>query len=231
MNSMKLTLLFFILILLQPIKLFSEELSEECFFSGRISKLTPEINLMRVKVDFLNVKYLNEGNSIEVWDEKNESKKCSGKVIARTSDYLMVKLASYEICLKKVLLTSGAYIKMYSEDLKRNIIQGKEVVSVLLKKRQAIEGKMGERNKDLLAHQVRVDAINSKYNILKQKMELEWKKEIQQIEEDKTLSLQALKHLEIRLDEIDSKLELYKVRDNNLDLDRWSLDKNYYYQR
>ena len=49
------------------------KLSEEGFFSGRISKINKEISTVRIKVDFDNIKYLNPKDKIEFWDEKNAS--------------------------------------------------------------------------------------------------------------------------------------------------------------
>ena len=56
-------------------------------------------------------------------------------------------------------------------------------------------------------------------------------KELNSLEEDRVQSVRLAKDLEQRRDEIDKKLELYKVQDENMTLDRWSLDSRLYYKK
>ena len=77
----------------------------------------------------------------------------------------------------------------------------------------------------------RVGAINARYQTLRDKLDQEWQKEVHALDEDKTFSLRSYKDLERRRDEIDQKLEQYKLKDENLTLDRWSLDSNLYFKK
>lgn len=207
------------------------ELSEEGFFSGRVSRINKDISVVRVKVDFDNIKYLNPKDKIEFWDEKNKSQKCKGYIAGRTSDYLLVRVPEMSYCEKYLYFTIGSYFKFYSEDLLNNIKMGKEVVTILLKKRMAVLGEMEIRNKEINGHMERVNAINARYQTLRDKLDQEWQKELHALDEDKTYSVRSYKDLERRRDEIDQKLEQYKVKDENLTLDRWSLDSNLYFKK
>ncbi len=207
------------------------ELSEEGFFSGRISRINKDISVVRVKVDFDNIKYLNPKDKIEFWDEKNSTRKCKGYIAGRTSDYLLVRVPEMSDCAKYLYFTVGSYFKFYSEDLLNNIKMGKEVVTILLKKRMAVQGQMEIKNKEISAHMERVNAINARYQTLRDKLDQEWQKELHALDEDKTYATRSYKDLERRRDEIDQKLEQYKVKDENLTLDRWSLDSNLYFKK
>jgi hypothetical protein len=207
------------------------ELSEEGFFSGRISRINRSINTIRIKVDFDNVKYLNPKDKIEFWDEKNNTQKCKSYIVARTSDYLLLKVPEFAACEKYLYFTNGSYFKFFSEDLLNNVAMGKEVITILLKKRMAIQGQLAGRNKDIVGHVERVNAINARYQTLKDKLEQEWQKELHALDEDKTFAVRSYKDLERRRDEIDQKLEQYNIKDENLTLDRWSLDSHLYYKK
>lgn len=207
------------------------DLSESGFFSGRLSRINKDISTVRVKVDFDNVKYLNPKDKIEFWDEKNSTLKCKGYLIARTAEYLLVKVSQMPYCEKYLYFTTGAYFKFYSEDLLNNIKMGREVVSILLKKRMAVTGQMELKNREINANIERVNAINARYKTLRDKLEQEWQKELHSLDEDKTFALRSYKDLERRRDEIDQKLEQYKLKDENLTLDRWSLDTNLYFKK
>ncbi len=205
--------------------------SEEGFFSGRISKISKDISVVRIKVDFDNIKYVNVKDKIEFWDERNSTLKCKSYVIGRTSDYILLKLPDIKYCEKNLYFSTGAYYKFYSEDLLNNIKMGREVVGILIKKRMAVQGQMDMRNKEIQAHMERVNAINARYQTLREKLEQEWQKELHGLDEDRTYSLRSYKDLERRRDEIDQKLEQYKLKDENLTLDRWSLDTNLYFKK
>lgn len=205
--------------------------SEAGFFSGRISKINRAISTVRIKVDFDNVKYINPKDKIEFWDEKNSSLKCKSYVIGRTADYILLKVNDIKFCERQVYFATGAYFKFFSEDLVNNIKMGKEVVTILLKKRMAVDGQMEMKNRDLQSHIERVNTINARYQTLRKKLEQEWQSELHALDEDRTFALKAYKDLERRRDEIDQKLEQYKLRDDNLTLDRWSLDSNLYFKK
>ncbi len=207
------------------------ELSEEGFFSGRVSRINLAINVLRVKIDFDNIKYLNPKDKIEFWDEKNSSQKCKSYILGRSSDYILMKVPELKSCQKFLYLVPGAYFKFFSEDLLNNITMGREVITILLKKRMAVEGQILGRNKEIAANVERINAINARYQTLREKLDLEWQKELHALDEDKTYAVRSYKDLEIRRDEIDQKLELYKIKDENLILDRWSLDSRLYFKK
>ena len=206
-------------------------LSEDGFFSGRISKINREISVVRIKVDFDNIKYINVKDKLEFWDEKNSTLKCKSYVIGRTSDYILLKLPDMKYCEQNLYFTTGAYFKFFSEDLKNNVSMGREVVGILIKKRMAVQGQMDVRNIEIQGHMDRVGSLNARYQSLREKLEQEWQKELHALDEDRTYSLRSYKDLERRRDEIDQKLEQYKLKDENLTLDRWSLDSNLYFKK
>jgi hypothetical protein len=76
-----------------------------------------------------------------------------------------------------------------------------------------------------------VDAVNKRFEILRQKLEIEWQKELAALEEDKAKSFTEFKNAVARLNEIDVKLEAYRLEDHNLKLDRWSLDPALYQKK
>lgn len=207
------------------------ESSEMGFFSGRISKINSEISVVRIKVDFDNIKYINTKDKIEFWDEKNNLTKCKGYVVGRTADYILLKVSDMNYCQKKLYFTTGSYFKFFSEDLENNIKMGREVVGILLKKRMAVQGQLEFKNKEIQGHMDKTNAINARYQTLREKLEQEWQKELHALDEDRTFSMQSYKDLGRRLDEIDQKLEQYKLKDENLTLDRWSLDSNLYFKK
>lgn len=221
----------FIHLLATSLSLHAAQLAEEGYFSGRIAKINKEINVIRIKVNFENIKYLNPKDQFEFWDEKNDSKKCKGYVLGRSSVYILAKVPDVINCEKLVYLTAGSFFRFYSPDLANNIKMGHEVISILVKKRMAINGQIDLKNREMSNYIERANVINARYEALKDKLEQEWQKELHAVEEDRLYTQRSYRDLERLRDEIDQKLELYKVKDENLTLDRWSLDSNLYFKK
>lgn len=200
-------------------------------FSGRISRLNSEAGLIRIKIDFTNMKYLNKKDQVEFWDERGPEVKCRGYIVGKSNEYLLLKVPEFEYCKKFIFVTEGAYIKFFSQDLVNNIQMGKELVSILLKKRLALNGRLLKNQKELDRHIEKVNAVNLRYKVLRDKLEAEWREELANLEEDRLTAFRNYKDLEGRILDLDNKLEKYRIEDKNLKQDRWALDPRLYYPK
>jgi hypothetical protein len=209
----------------------SKKDENESIFSGRISRLNPPAKLARIRTDFTNIKFLNRRDRIDFWNETYPDHRCISYVEGRTNDYLLLRIPDYEKCIKRVHFTTGTYLHFESSDLKQTTQIAKELVEILLKKRLAMNAKKIRHQKELDGFVEKVDAVNKRFEILRQKLEIEWQKELALLEEDKAHSFTEFKNSEARVNEIDSKIETYRVEDHNLKLDRWSLDPALYIKK
>lgn len=200
-------------------------------FTGRISRLNSKARLARIRTDFENIKFLNRKDRVEFWNETYPEMRCVGLIEGRTNDYFLVKIPQYETCIKRVHFTTGSFLHFQSDDLEQTVKIAQELVEILLKKRLAMQAKKERHQRELSGHVEKVDAVNKRYEILRQKLEIEWQKELSLLEEDKARSFTEFKNSEARLNEIDTKLEAYRVEDHNLKLDRWSLDPALYIRK
>ena len=200
-------------------------------FSARISRVNDKASLLRLKVDFANMKYLNKKDKVEFWDERGSDVKCKAYIVGKSNDYLLMKVPEYEYCKKFIFITEGAYIQLFSQDLVNNLAMGKELVDILLKKKMALSSKMLRNKKSLDSHIESVNAVNLKYKVLRDKLEAEWREELASLEEDRLISFRNYKDVEGQLLEIDDKLEKYRIEDKNLKLDRWALDPRLYFNK
>ncbi|WPU65767.1 hypothetical protein [Peredibacter starrii] len=200
-------------------------------FTGRISRLNSKARLARIRTDFENIKFLNRKDRVEFWNETYPDQRCMALVEGRTNDYLLLKISQFDQCVVKVHFTTGSYLHFQSPDLAQTVKIAKELVEILLKKRLAMQAKKDRHQKDLSGYVEKVDAVNKRYEVLRQKLEIEWQKELSNLEEDKSRSFTEFKNAEARLNEIDTKLEAYRVEDHNLKLDRWSLDPALYIKK
>jgi hypothetical protein len=200
----------------------------EATFPGRVSRLNAVAQLMRVRVDFKNAKFLNRADRLDFWNESYPNQRCVAIVEARSNEYLLLRVPEYVSCVKNVHLTTGSFLKFWGQDLENNLKTAHELVEVLLKKRMAMLAKKRRHERDLEAHVERVEIINKRYEVLRQKLEAEWQRELAAQEEDRSNSLVAFKAAETRLNEVESKLESYRIHDSNFTVDRWSLDPDLY---
>jgi len=230
--NFNLRILFFIFI---PLLLGSVETSNQLkrmgIFSGRISRLNGEAGLMRIKVDFANMKYLNKKDKIEFWDGRGSELKCKGFILGKSNEYILLRVPDFSFCKRFMYLADGAYIQAFSQDLINNLKMGRELIKILLKKRFALNSKLLENQKNLDGHIEKVNAVNLRYKVLRDKLEAEWREVLGNLEEDRLVSYQNYKDIEGRILDIDNKLEKYRIEDKNLKQDRWSLDPRLYFSK
>jgi hypothetical protein len=223
--------IFFLIALASSTSGETRMMSEKGVFSGRVSRVTVEANLLRIRVDFDNVKYVNKKDKVEFWEQHNPSYHCKAYVAGKSSNYLLLKVPNIRECKRQLSLGYGMYLQFFSEDLENNIKMGKELIEILVKKRIAINGKMMRRQRQLDSHVEKADAINARFKVLRDKLEAQWRDELALLEEDRLVALRNYKGLEVRLNEIDFKLEKYRITDENLATDRWSLDPRLFYKK
>jgi hypothetical protein len=200
-------------------------------FSGRISMVNQEAALMRLKVDFNNLKYLNPRDRVEFWDQSMHSRRCSAFVVGKSNDYLLLRVPSMEFCDRYMMMVPGTFLRFFSQDLVNNLKMGEELVGILLKRRMALQGMVSRGEAEMAAHLEKVNAVNARYEVLRQKLMLEWRNEIGNLEEDRTVSLRNLENARSQLNEVDKKLEVYRIDDDNLRQDRWALDPRLYLRK
>ncbi len=205
--------------------------SQSTYFSGRVSRLNQKAALLRVKVDFENAKFLTKKDKVEFWTEVIPSKRCASYVEGKSTEYILLKVPRYSECVSNVYLTTGAYLHFYSPDLERNLKAARELLDILMKKKMALTARMERYKKNLVTYPDKLEAINKRYQILRQKLELEWADELSKLEEDKAFVYKNYKNAQTRMDEVEHKIEKYKISDQNFVEDRWSLDPKLYIKK
>jgi len=207
------------------------EAEESLVFSGRISKINSIAKLIRIKINFENSKYLSKNDRIEFWNESVPEKKCIGYLQGRSPEYLLVHIQKMNSCVSKVHFSVGSYLHLTSPDLENHLSTAKELVNILHRKKTAIFARKQRFKKEVDGYIEKVDLTNKRYEILRQKLELEWQKELSALEEDKSKSYLSLQQSDAMLNEIDYKLRQYRIRDQNMIEDRWSLDPKLYFKK
>jgi len=197
-------------------------------FKARVSRVNIKANMVRLRTDFQNRKYLNKNDIISLFNGYNRNKKCKGYVLGKTNKYFLFKIPNLARCGVEVKMTTGGVVYVQSDDLRKNLEKGQAVVDVLLKKKMAMRFKKQNRQKALESYIDRVAVVNARYKNLRQKLDMEWKKEITDLEEDKSMTLREYKSYELELEDVNEKLQQYKIYSKQ-DLDgRWALDKEIY---
>jgi hypothetical protein len=230
---MRIFLLFFVIAIASMPTLARDydKQDDSVVFPGRISKLNPIAKLIRLKITFENSKFLSKNERMEIWNPSFPKQKCLGYVEGRSSRYILIRIPKYAKCKSTIYFTTGSYLHMYSPNLEDHLVTAKELIDVLNKKRTALDARKKRYVRALDSYIEKIDVTNKRYEILRQKLELEWQKELSNLEEDKSKSYALFKHTETKLHEVEFKMQQYRVRDQNMHEDRWSLDPKLYYKK
>ena len=100
--------------------------------------------------------------------------------------------------------------------LKQNLKIAKELIDILLHKKLAVESRMERFKQALNTHPNKVDAIESRYRILQEKLELELAEELAKLEQERLEAYHSYKQSKSKYEDIMYKLEQYKISDDNM---------------
>lgn len=206
-------------------------LGKDTIFPARVSRVNEIAKLVRFKIEFENSKFLVKNDRIELWNPTNPKNKCLGYMKGRTTEYLLIKIPDIKKCRAAVAFSTGSYMHMYSPNLDNNLETARDLMDILNRKKTALSARKYRYEKSITSYVEKIDTINKRYELLRQKLDLEWQKEISNLEEDKAKNYALLKQTDNKLNEIDFKMRQYRVRDQNMHEDRWSLDPNLYFKK
>jgi hypothetical protein len=211
---------FFILIIIFP-TLVSASLTK---FKARLYSVKKEVNLLKFRVDFPNARFLTPGTEVKFRTNLSLGYFCEGVILSKSVNHILLKVPHMENCSRYQNLSQGINADFISADLEKNIISTRELIKVLNKKRMAIFGKLKRVKKRLTSFVERVSAANTRYDTLRHRLETERQEALLALESEKIMDIQNFKNFSSKLDEIDFKLEKYRIYDTNSVDEKWSLD-------
>lgn len=223
--------LLFIIVFFSDYSWGNKNYKELATFSARISRINRVASLVRIKASEDNTKFLNRGDQVEFWNNTFKQQRCQSQVVGRGSEYILLKVPYFDECIHAVHITVGSHLDFYSRDLENNLKTASELMDILLKKKMAYKAKNLKAKKELDSYIEKVDATNRRYEVLRQKLEMEWKKDLASLEEDKTKAYIDYQASESEMTEIDHKIQKYHIYDNNFIEQRWSLDPKLYFKK
>ena len=199
-------------------------------FEGKVEHINKKIKLIRIHTKESNVKYLGKGDLVYLGDRSGVTE-CRGELLARGREHILLKLPNFTFCSRNLSMARGVWLKFYGRSLAEKVAKGRKLIEVLLKKRLATMSLLGEEKKDLKRQGEKIDIANRKYGILRDKVEIEWKNALTELEGERTGMLKRHEEFEKRLTEINKQLEKYRVEGKEWEWDRWSLDQRFYFKK
>lgn len=206
--------------------LHAKELSK---FKARIYSADKESGLVKFRTEFSNSRFIVRGTRLKFTSSPGAPYQCEGIVIGRSRHHFLMKVYEIGRCSISQSLTPGISASFTCLDLERNIEATKELVVILNKKKVALRGQMESTKRKLDSFVERNNAVNARYSALRAKLEGEQSRALAALENERLMELQKYKNFASRLDEIDFKLEKYRIEDTNKPVERWSLDPNFKY--
>lgn len=221
---LRLVLIVYCIILVFPFELQAQNPTKLWgSFAGIVTNLNATNNLLKVKFEFTNRKYLILGDKVEFWSMRKPLNPCIGKVVGKGFDEVIFKVPYLDSCLMRSPFRLGAHLDFFSQDLVNHVQTAQKVLEILQKKRLALTSKINTIKSDLNAYMDRVAATNEKFTQQTTLIEQQWTSELTKLEQDKLTQLNELKNLELRLFDTDVKMEQYFYKDKNFEQEQWAL--------
>lgn len=194
-------------------------------FNGKVHSFSENGGTLKIISSYENQKFLKSGDEISLSREKNVNGYCDAKLVSKSTQLLLLKLADYQKCKNYNGLVVGDELYLKSEDLAVNMEVAQTLIEVLLKKKLALEGLKNQVAYKLKSKSSRETQVNIKYDILKTELEQKKQNELEQLQREFQKEEEASRDLETRLNEVYSKLELYKIESPQIQEDRWAISK------
>ena len=193
-------------------------------FKSRLFSKNLGAGLLKFRADFSNARFLTPGTKAKFKTNVGVAYSCEGVVVSKSVNHFLFKVFHGEKCARYQNLSLGLNANFRSHDLEKNINTTYELIDILNKKRMAIYGKLKETKKRLDTFLERTSAVNARFDALRSKLESERHEALNYLESEKMMDIQNFKNFGSRLDEIDFKIEKYRVMDTNYTDEKWSLD-------
>ena len=205
--------------------------TEDGIFGGKVDHVNEGAKLLRIHTKALNAKYLSRGDRVSLGDYGGMTE-CKGDVVGRAAEHLLLRLSQFRRCSRNLpIMVRGAWLRFYGLSLAEKVAKGRKLVEILLKKRLALLGKLGEGEKEMKKHGEKIEIINKKYGVLRDKVVMEWQDALGELDGDRLRMVKKREEYEKRLTEVNRQLERYRVEDKIWELDRWSLDRQFYFKK
>jgi hypothetical protein len=212
-----------LILLFSLLNLFAQDLSPDKY-SFHSVKYNEKARLLKVKGEFANIKYLVQGTRLEIWNPEKSLIKCKAWVRENTMGYLLLDIQNSAACINKIYLQPGSYLMAQSEELVKNLEVGKQAMEVMAKRRLILTGERENLQKELDAYTEKIEMTNKKFQLAREQIELEYKKEIGELERSRIDKVNTFQDLAARLEDLEFKMKRYEVEDQNFKTDRWSID-------
>jgi len=214
-----------VLFLLIYILFFFHEVFSQTILKARVSRINPTKQLVRLRFESLNSKFLQTNDDLEVWNELTSSLKCQAAVIGKSSEYYLMRIYQWEKCFSRSGFTVGSLLFLSSKNLEKTLVNAREMRRILLLKRALTSSKIDQVKNGNENNLSNIEYINNKYETMIQKIKEDWNNSLKSANEIASNEEKLLNSYRNSINEIDFELERYKIEDENTKLDRWALDQ------
>jgi hypothetical protein len=198
--------------------------AKDAVFTGRVSKLIPEQHLMRLRLEFVNAKFLKRGDDLEFWNEGRSDLRCQAVIQGRSNEYVLAEVKNWNKCIRKVGTTTGSFLFFESKELLKTLSAARELMAVLLKKRAILAGYKDRNNSANYENNLRMDNINAIYQERMERLKSEWQEALKGVTDLKNNNDRDMLSIDNQIKALDFEIERYRVEDENVIKDHWSLN-------
>jgi hypothetical protein len=171
-----------------------------------------------------NIRFFKRYDEVFLEHEIHSNYQCRATVEFGTKKELLLKVSSFDECNKNIGLIEGSSIVVKSFNLKENLKMASEVVSVLLKKRFIWQSKIDRLKREMTMENEKIALVKEEFLAKVKALELAKESKIQEVKNQSDEAKKQIADAEIKLLNIDKKLDLYTPTDQKIEDTKWSLE-------
>jgi transcription initiation factor IIF auxiliary subunit len=120
--------------------------------------------------------------------------------------------------------TTGSFLFFESKELLKTLSAARELMAVLLKKRAILAGYKDRNNSANYENNLRMDNINAIYQERMERLKSEWQEALKGVTDLKNNNDRDMLSIDNQIKALDFEIERYRVEDENVIKDHWSLN-------
>ena len=196
-------------------------------FLARVSDKNRSTNILKLKYENGNLKFLKIGDSVNFRVKGQGYRECEGHIRDVEPPYLTMFVDDIEDCWKKnSYFRRGTILVFDSKLLSKRVYEGSVFRKILLRKREDYLRQLEGVNNFLWSYDQEKIKVAAKYDERINALEQKKRKGLEGMINKKNENIYIQSSLMKKLNEIDSRLEKYRVERKELFFDRWSQDRD-----
>lgn len=194
-------------------------------FTGRVTDRDKSTNILKISSENKNIKFFRAGDLVSFTVASRDSNFCKGYVRNVEENFFVIYVKDIYSCWEDTdYFRRGSLLRFQSNQLSLRVREASKHRIILLKRKRDFFRQLNDVNHFVWSYDQQKVLTASDYDLKIVEIEKGKQKALEMLISKKKDQIRIQKELIRRLDELDEKLDHYRIERDDMLVDRWHLD-------